>query len=573
MRRVAQFGIALALAVSAVASTSGQRAGAVQSVSVTPSLGLANNQVVTVAWSGLPTLAYQFLVCDGDLISDQRCLITGQTATTPSGSVEITVSSSFVPSFGNVTPVDCLAIVADCNIAMFHFDFARQTFLLQQIPISFANEVGRPKVAVAPNTHIGDGDVVTLVLDHWGDAPSVQIDECRFDSTDCIPIATVPTPADGATVSAPLHRYHTVGGVVRDCLLDATQCFVRAVGSVGGIPFTTQTEILFLRGEAFRLSLDPDVIAPSPRAVTVSARGLADGFTYAARECTRSGVCTSSVPLSVNGPGTGTATVAATDEIDGISCLVNGPCSIEVAGTDSGVLDRRTVPVSFPLAPIALSHRTGLADLQRVRIEGVVGTPGDAVVVRRCVSAPTVSRCGRGNTTMVFSHPTVRDLGFYAHDVVVRDFVGPYPRLSCRNHPCRYEVLINGVVRGSVPVTFASPPPRVSVLPTSAVEGTTAHVVVRLSRATNATVEVTLTTRSGSASEFAIPLPDYVGTTVTLRIPAGITEAAVDIPINNDGITEEPETFSVEIGNPAGARLPASTSVAAVTITDAIPFN
>lgn len=563
MKSVSRLLVVVVLVLGAGAAVGATPASAVQDVSVTPSTGLADGQSVTVSWSGLRAFSYQFLLCDGDLIQFQRCDLTGVNATGSSGSVDVTVRSTFT-NFFNQQPIDCLAVTAHCNVAMFHFNQPSQTFFLRQVPISFANEVPRPAVVATPNQFLNDGDPITVTLDHWAGAASVQVDECRFDSTGCVPIATVLDPADGTSVSALAARFLAVGGVTRDCAFDATHCFVRATGTVGGTGFTALAPLFFGRGEDFSLTLSPDVQQPSPHDVTVSARGLATGFTYSARQCTRFGVCGVETPLSPTGAGTGSALITVVDEIDGVACQINGPCSVEVSGTDGLIVDRRSLPVSFPQNPIALSHRTGLVDGQRVRVEGVLGSPSANVVIRRCIATGTSDVCGTGNKTMAFTG------GFFAKDIVVHDFVG-FSRLRCRRYSCRYEVVADGVVRGAVPIAFVSPVVRVSVVASSATEGSVAHVVVRLARATNSTVQVDFQTRGLTASDGVLPIPDFAFQSGTVRIPAGATQVIVDIPINEDGIVEPAETFRVELSEPAGALMPAPTSFAVVTITDAPP--
>lgn len=199
----------VALSLGTCAAVGATPAAAAQDVSVTPSTGLADSQSVTVSWSGLPVLDYSFLLCDGDLIQLQRCGSTGQTANTSSGSVAIAVHTTITNLFNN-QPIDCLGITAHCNVAMFHFNFTTQTFFLRQVPISFADEAPRPSVTAAPNTYLDDGDPITITLDHWAGAVSVQVDECRFDSTGCAPIATVATPADGTTIAATASRFLSV---------------------------------------------------------------------------------------------------------------------------------------------------------------------------------------------------------------------------------------------------------------------------------------------------------------------------------------------------------------------------
>jgi len=61
---------------------------------------------------------------------------------------------------------------------------------------------------------------------------------------------------------------------------------------------------------------------------------------------------------------------------------------------------------------------------------------------------------------------------------------------------------------------------------------------------------------------------DYISVFGTLRFAANETQKTIDIPINLDGYTEGPETFTVKLSNSTGGAVLINPSSATVTITD-----
>jgi hypothetical protein len=63
---------------------------------------------------------------------------------------------------------------------------------------------------------------------------------------------------------------------------------------------------------------------------------------------------------------------------------------------------------------------------------------------------------------------------------------------------------------------------------------------------------------------------DYTSMFGTLRFAANETQKTIDIPINLDGYTEGPETFTVKLTNPTGGAVLVTPSTATVTINDSV---
>jgi hypothetical protein len=106
--------------------------------------------------------------------------------------------------------------------------------------------------------------------------------------------------------------------------------------------------------------------------------------------------------------------------------------------------------------------------------------------------------------------------------------------------------------------------------PAAADEGSPLRFPVTLSRATNVTVTANLATQDGTA----VAPGDYTAQSqVKLTIPAGQTQAFLEVPTVDDGLTETDETVKARItgGNGATAGTLSATGtisdVAAITIT------
>ena len=104
MRRYIVAVVALVVATASLLAGAAPAAAA-ESISVTPSAGLADSQNVTVAWSGIQGISFGILECDGDLVQNQRCIVIGS-GSGPSGSEIVPVVATFTTVFGTTQNVD-----------------------------------------------------------------------------------------------------------------------------------------------------------------------------------------------------------------------------------------------------------------------------------------------------------------------------------------------------------------------------------------------------------------------------------------------------------------------------------
>ena len=497
-------------------------------------------------------------------MQNQRCIVIGS-GSGPSGSEIVPVVATFTTVFGTTQNVDCRAIATRCNVALFVYNVQSQLFFLRQVPISFASEIPRPAVAVAPAAFLLDSDVVTATLTGWQGA-SVALSEC-VPGGRCVALSAVPNAVDGTTASVTVLRTPAVAGPPVDCFA-VRSCSIRAVGTVAGSGITAETPIFFGRSGQLSLVVSPKG-GPSPRTVSVTASGFATGFAYRVRECVNATAVRCGPAVSVAENVLTTMTVS--DSVDGSACPPNlgtPVCSLVLEATGGTVVDRVDESVSFDPGVITVSRSIGLADHQVVQVFGLLAQPSERVVVRQCLRFGTTDRCTRGKQLTTFPNfPRLDYFSLYQVNIRVQRYVGISPRRGCLRNPCRFEVLADGVLQGSVPVTFANPPTTLSAASVETTEGTSAHLVLRLARATNVDVRVRLTTGDAGARSSGVA-PDYEARDVVVVIPAGATSAAVDVPVFSDAETEFDELFAVVLHEQEGAVLPPRPPIF-VTIHDA----
>ena len=94
-------------------------------------------------------------------------------------------------------------------------------------------------------------------------------------------------------------------------------------------------------------------------------------------------------------------------------------------------------------------------------------------------------------------------------------------------------------------------------------------LTVELEPASTATVTVDYATRDGSGGAQAGE--DYTATSGTLSFAPSETSKTFTIPILNDDIYEDNESFLVDLSNPAGATVPASAAAITIDSEDAAP--
>ena len=106
--------------------------------------------------------------------------------------------------------------------------------------------------------------------------------------------------------------------------------------------------------------------------------------------------------------------------------------------------------------------------------------------------------------------------------------------------------------------------PEVSIGDAVAVEGGTAGFEVTLRPAAGQAVTVRYRTLDGTAHEGA----DYSGADGTLRFEPGQESLTIRVPVLDDDIREDTETFTVELSDPAGAAVADGAGVGTITDND-----
>ena len=94
-----------------------------------------------------------------------------------------------------------------------------------------------------------------------------------------------------------------------------------------------------------------------------------------------------------------------------------------------------------------------------------------------------------------------------------------------------------------------------------------ATLTVELAPASSGTVTVDYATRDSAAKAGE----DYTATSGTLTFTAGQTSKTITVPILNDDVYENDESFFVDLSNPTGATLPASVAAVGIDSEDAVP--
>jgi hypothetical protein len=119
---------------------------------------------------------------------------------------------------------------------------------------------------------------------------------------------------------------------------------------------------------------------------------------------------------------------------------------------------------------------------------------------------------------------------------------------------------------GTATIADDDPTPALSVAAGAPVSegaaGAHASFVVRLSAASGRDVSVAYATANASATAGS----DYVARSGTLVLPAGSTQAGVDVGVVDDGVAEPTETFELRLASPVAATI--SAGAAAATILD-----
>jgi hypothetical protein len=112
----------------------------------------------------------------------------------------------------------------------------------------------------------------------------------------------------------------------------------------------------------------------------------------------------------------------------------------------------------------------------------------------------------------------------------------------------KYSIAVDGynTSTGSIKLNLSSVP-TINIADLTTYEGQNGEFTVTLSSASATNITVNYATSDGTA----LAGSDYTATTGTLTIAAGQTTAKIPVPITNDGIAENNETFNLTLSNPS----------------------
>ncbi len=232
-----------------------------------------------------------------------------------------------------------------------------------------------------------------------------------------------------------------------------------------------------------------------------------------------------------------------------------------VPATTGGEPDLTAAAVTLGTIPAAeqVSGRTGLHDLSFSALRLDADTKYFIGISNPAAGADQASRftCADGGGEFGMS-------GWSLADEAVQDENG-----TLRTRNCVLMMRLRGG-EWRPPAPPPPPPsrPEISLASASALESAGAVVfVARLSRAGNFPVTVDYATSDGAGANGAVAGSDYTATAGTLTFPAGSTAREIQVPVLDDGLHEEAETFALTLERLVNATFAGGASVLRATGT------
>jgi large repetitive protein len=125
-----------------------------------------------------------------------------------------------------------------------------------------------------------------------------------------------------------------------------------------------------------------------------------------------------------------------------------------------------------------------------------------------------------------------------------------------------------GDVRGIGTITDDDTPPILSVANASITEGNTGTSLLHFTVSLTGTSDVAASVDYTAAGTTATAGSDFVATSGTLTIPAGMTSGSIDVVVNGDVAFESNETLSLTLTTPTDATLGDATALGTIVNTD-----
>lgn len=235
--------------------------------------------------------------------------------------------------------------------------------------------------------------------------------------------------------------------------------------------------------------------------------------------------------------------------------------NLSITGPSSSLAEGQAAVFTFTLdqpaeSDVVVHYTTGLPG--DTAVGGAANTPGaDYLAKTGTVTIPS------GSLSTTVSVATVQDTTAEHNDEF---FSVKVDSATATNANGAIQITTN-----TATATIAhDAPPSIKIDNLTFAEGNTTHDVpfqVHLSSAADQDITFTYTTAPHTTDGVAATEgDDYVGTTGTVTIAAGKTDATVFVTINGDTVSEYDEKFDVVLSNPTNATLDAAHSVAVGTI-------
>ena len=248
-----------------------------------------------------------------------------------------------------------------------------------------------------------------------------------------------------------------------------------------------------------------------------------------------------SAPVNATlGTATATGTIVDDDPVPVVS----------ISGTSGSEGNSGTTPMPFTVSLSAVSGLPVTANYATAN--GSAQAPADYSATTGTVTVAA------GATSASVDVPIVGDLIYEANETFTLTLSVPVNATL-------------GVAAATGTILADDDPPVVSVGDASLSEGDTGTTPeqfhVTLDRASSFATTVDYATQNGTAIEPG----DYVNASGSVTIPAGATEAIVNVAVVGDGLHENDETFTVTLSNPTAATLGRAVATGTIVDDDAAP--
>jgi chitinase len=128
-----------------------------------------------------------------------------------------------------------------------------------------------------------------------------------------------------------------------------------------------------------------------------------------------------------------------------------------------------------------------------------------------------------------------------------------------------------GDLQGIGTITNDDTPPILSVANTSIVEGNTGTSLLHFTVSLTGTSDVAASVDYAATGTTATAGSDFVATSGTLTIPAGMTSGSIDVVVNGDVAVEKNETLSLTLSTPTDATVGDGTAQGTIVNNDKAP--